>query len=293
MSGWEAGYPGNSCFPSSSCLSFHPPAHSHYLFEFLFAITSATCQSQCRQIRMPAARNCGAAQGKAAWGNLTTRGGPSQTLSQQLFDGAGEWHCSSRRKIWATWCGSRGWAVPEKSPAWWAWSKKNTSKDGTLATLPFQPYRSWILCLAIWPSPSMSLYLKEHADSNKYLQAIDGLWPGSWENESSQGQRCACFWRFGGRRIILCGRRLVTPPPIFLRSSIIHRPTIRTTCNTIRSHNWAPCPYKSPFKFEHCSIPGNFQRVLIHVSNSLDVAGYCRWTGMEMDKYSSGVRLLG
>lgn len=28
-----------TCFPSSSCLSSHPPAHSHYLFEFLFAIT--------------------------------------------------------------------------------------------------------------------------------------------------------------------------------------------------------------------------------------------------------------
>lgn len=36
-------------------------------------------------------------------------------------------------------------------------------------------HRLWIICLAIWPSPSMSLYLKEHADSNKYLQAIDGL----------------------------------------------------------------------------------------------------------------------
>lgn len=39
---------------------------------------------------MPAARNRSATQGKAAWGNLTTRGSPSQTLAQQFFDGAGE-----------------------------------------------------------------------------------------------------------------------------------------------------------------------------------------------------------
>lgn len=132
-----------SCFPSSFCLSSHPPAHIAITrLNLFFAVTSTTCQSQFRQIKMTAAWNRGATQGKGSLRESFTCGGPSQTYSHQLFDGAGEDIARvdaeyERRNVKA-----EDELYPKRGQLNELKARDIRLKDSTLATLPFQPYKS-------------------------------------------------------------------------------------------------------------------------------------------------------